>query len=100
MTTASADPGRVRVETAGTTDALPIAPALDLTLDAARMPRRSTLIDRRVLLIAAVAIVLAIAAALVAQLLTALIGVVTNLAFYGPGRPRSRCPQETISARG
>jgi H+/Cl- antiporter ClcA len=72
-----------RVESAATTDALPIAPALGLALDAARMPRRSTLVDRRVLLIAAVASVVAIAAALIAQFLTALIGLVTNLAFYG-----------------
>lgn len=72
-----------RVESVASTDALPIAPALGLALDAARMPRRSTIADRRVVLIAAVAIIIAIAAALIAQLLSALIGVVTNLAFYG-----------------
>jgi CIC family chloride channel protein len=72
-----------RVEGEATTDALPIAPALGAALDMARMPRRSTLIDRRVLMISAAAIVVAIAAALIAQLLTGLIGVVTNLAFYG-----------------
>jgi H+/Cl- antiporter ClcA len=79
----SPEPSPARVESAATTDALPIAPALGLALDAARMPRRSTLVDRRVLLIAGAAVVLAIAAALVAQVLTALIGLVTNLAFYG-----------------
>ncbi len=52
-------------------------------MEAARLPRRATLLDRRVLLVSAVAIPLAVAAALVAQLLTALIGLVTNLAFYG-----------------
>ncbi len=72
-----------RVESAGSTDALPIAPELGLALDVARMPRRSTLVDRRVLLIATVATVIAVAAALIARVLTALIGVVTNLAFYG-----------------
>ncbi len=72
-----------RVESAGSTDALPIAPALGLALDVARMPRRSTLVDRRILLIATAAILIAIAAALIARFLTALIGVVTNLAFYG-----------------
>jgi H+/Cl- antiporter ClcA/predicted transcriptional regulator len=47
------------------------------------MPRRSTLIDRRVLHITAIAMLLAVAAAFIAQLLTMLIGLCTNLAFYG-----------------
>jgi H+/Cl- antiporter ClcA len=72
-----------RVETVGSTNALPIAPALGAALDAARMPRRSTLVDRRVVLVAAIAVLLGIAAALIAQILTALIGLVTNLAYYG-----------------
>src|SRR5690606_4212040 len=65
------------------TDALPVAPALGASLDAARMPRRSTLVEPRILFIAALAIALGVAAALVAQLLVALIAVVTNLAFHG-----------------
>ena len=65
------------------TDALPVAPALGASLDAARMPRRSTLVEPRILFIAGLAIALGIAAALVAQLLVALIAVVTNLAFHG-----------------
>ncbi|MGH8072756.1 MAG: chloride channel protein, partial [Lysobacter sp.] len=48
------------------TDALPVAPALGASLDAARMPRRSTLVEPRILFIAALAIVLGVAAALVA----------------------------------
>ena len=72
-----------RVEALASTDALPVAPSLGDSLDAARMPRRSTLVDRRVVLISLVAGVIAAAAALIAQLLTALIGIVTNLAFYG-----------------
>lgn len=47
------------------------------------MARRSTLVEPRVLLIAALAIALGVAAAFIAQLLVALIDVVTNLAFYG-----------------
>ncbi|MEO5558687.1 MAG: chloride channel protein [Dokdonella sp.] len=47
------------------------------------MPRRSTLVNRRVVFIAAVAVVIAVISALIAQVLTALIGIVTNLAFYG-----------------
>jgi len=77
------DPRPPRVEAAATTDALPLAPSMGATLEAARVPRRSTLVDRRVVLTATVAVVIAIAAALIAQLLTALIGLVTNLAFHG-----------------
>jgi H+/Cl- antiporter ClcA len=76
----AAPPG-VRLE--GSTDALPLSPSLGVTLDATRMPRRSTLVDRRVLLITVVAVLLGVAAAFIARLLTALIGLVTNLAFYG-----------------
>jgi len=66
-----------------TTDALPVAPALGASLDAARMPRRSTLVEPRILLIVALALVLGVAAAFVAQALVALIGLVTNIAFHG-----------------
>lgn len=65
------------------TGALPIAPALGVSLDAARMPRRSTLLEPRVLLLCAVAVVLGVCAAFIAQFLVALIALVTNAAFYG-----------------
>lgn len=76
-------PPPARVEKVATTDALPIAPGLGFALDAARMPRRSTLVDRRVIFISLVAIVIAIAAAFIARLLIGLIGIVTNVAFFG-----------------
>ena len=76
------------------TDALPVAPALGISLDAARMPRRSTLVEPRVLLICAVAVVLGVCAAFIAQLLVALIALVTNAAFYG------RLSAETVSPAG
>jgi H+/Cl- antiporter ClcA/CBS domain-containing protein len=66
-----------------TTDALPVAPSLETTLEAADLPVRSTLVDMRVVLIAGLGIALAVAAGLVAQILTRLIGLVTNLAFFG-----------------
>lgn len=75
-------PSPYRCEESGT-EALPIAPALGASLDAARIPRQSNLIEPRVLMIAALAIALGIAAAFIAQLLVALIHVVTNLSFYG-----------------
>jgi H+/Cl- antiporter ClcA/CBS domain-containing protein len=63
--------------------ALPLAPSLDRTLTAAHMPRQFRPLERRVLWICLLAMLLGSAVALVARLLTALIGLVTNLAFYG-----------------
>src|SRR5690348_11050428 len=71
------DPG------SGTPDALPIAPSLGPTLAAARVPRPAALVDRRVVLISGLAILVAFVSALIARVLTALIGWVTNLAFFG-----------------
>ncbi|HET7125598.1 MAG TPA: chloride channel protein [Lysobacter sp.] len=65
------------------TDALPVAPALGASLDAARMPRRSTLVEPRVLFVSALAVLLGVAAAFIARILVALISLVTNAAFYG-----------------
>ncbi|HEX7341478.1 MAG TPA: chloride channel protein [Rhodanobacteraceae bacterium] len=71
----------IRVE--GSTDALPVAPALGLSLDAARMPRKSTLVNHRILMISALAVIIGAAAAGVAQLLMLLINIITDLVFYG-----------------
>jgi len=65
------------------TDALPFAPALGASLEAARMPRRSTLVEKRVLGVCAIAVVLGVCAGFIARILVALIALVTNLAFYG-----------------
>jgi H+/Cl- antiporter ClcA/CBS domain-containing protein len=62
---------------------VPVSPSLDPTLAAAHMPRQFRPLDRRVLLVAAAAMALGAGVALVARALTALIGLVTNLAFYG-----------------
>lgn len=48
-----------------------------------RTPRDYEIVDRRTVMIAALAVALATAAGLAAQVLTALIGFITNLAFYG-----------------
>lgn len=63
--------------------ALPLAPSLDPTLAAAHMPRHFRPLGRRILWIAGLAMALGAVVALVARALTALIGLVTNLAFYG-----------------
>ena len=97
MTAGNTDHPHLRDE--ASTDALPIAPALGVSLDAARMPRRSTLVEPRVCH-RGLALVLGVAAAFIAQLLVALIALVTNLAFYGAlsatdgvagGQPSRRC---------
>jgi len=62
---------------------VPVSPSLDPTLAAAHMPRQFRPLDRRVLLVAAAAMALGAGVALVARALTALIGLVTNLAFHG-----------------
>jgi chloride channel protein, CIC family len=63
--------------------AVPLAPSLDPTLTAAHMPRRFRPLDGRVAWIAGTGVALAALVALVAQCLTALIGLVTNLVYYG-----------------
>jgi len=62
---------------------LPLAPALDPTLADAHMPRQFRPLDARVLWISFVAMLLGAVVAVVAKVLTALIGLITNLAFYG-----------------
>jgi len=76
-------PGQADVRTVGSTDALPVAPALGLSLDAARMPRKSTLVTHRILLICVLAVALGAVAAWAAQLLMFMINLITDLAFYG-----------------
>ncbi len=62
---------------------LPLSPSLDDTLVAAHMPRQFRPLDRRVFGMAALAILLGVAAAMIAWALKGLIGLITNLAFYG-----------------
>lgn len=62
---------------------LPLAPSLDDSMAAANMPRQFRPLDRRMFWMAAIAITLGAAAAVIAWVLKALIGLVTNLAFYG-----------------
>jgi CIC family chloride channel protein len=62
---------------------LPIAPSLDLTSQAAGVPPRNSAIDTRVLGITAAAMLIAVAAGFVAQGMISLIGLITNIAFYG-----------------
>jgi H+/Cl- antiporter ClcA/CBS domain-containing protein len=74
---------RHEIEEASTTEGLPVAPSLGPTLAESALASRAALLEARDVWIATLAIGLAIAAGLVAQLLTRMIGLVTNLAFYG-----------------
>jgi H+/Cl- antiporter ClcA/CBS domain-containing protein len=72
-----------RERTGFSTGGLPVAPSMGPALEAAHARGRPALVDRRVLIICGLATLLALAAGVVAQVLTRLIGLFTNLAFYG-----------------
>jgi chloride channel protein, CIC family len=71
------------LDRASTAEGLPVAPSAALTLEAARVPLERSLIDGRVVLLCAWALVLAIVTGFIAQGLVAIIGLVTNISFYG-----------------
>jgi hypothetical protein len=56
-----------------------MGPALESILT----PRRATAVNGRVVFITVIAVAIGLAAGLVAQILLRLIGLITNLAFYG-----------------
>ena len=66
-----------------TTEGLPVAPSMGAALESARVPPERTLVDRRVVFVSALAVLIALASGVVAQILTRLIWLVTNIAFYG-----------------
>jgi H+/Cl- antiporter ClcA/predicted transcriptional regulator len=72
---------------------LPVAPSLAPALAAAR-PSRSPVGSGRILRISALSIVIALASGFVAQALTRLIGLITNLSFFG------RVSSEFVSPAG
>jgi H+/Cl- antiporter ClcA len=73
----------LEIERGATAEGLPVAPGTGDALDSARVPLERTLIDGRVVLVCLLAIVLAVATGFVAQALQAIIGLVTNVSFYG-----------------
>jgi chloride channel protein, CIC family len=66
-----------------TADGLPVAPSLAPALEQLRLPRQRPDEGRRILHLSCLAVLVAIAAALAAELLLALINGITNLAFFG-----------------
>lgn len=73
----------LEIERGATTEGVPVAPSLAPSLEAARVPADRMLIDRRIVVISAWSILLALATGVIAQVLMRLIYLVTNLAFYG-----------------
>ncbi|MGC2464126.1 MAG: chloride channel protein [Candidatus Acidiferrum sp.] len=71
------------ISRASTTGGLPVDTSFAPALQAARAPVQIPLVSRRTVYISGISILVACAAALVARLLTALIGLITNLSFFG-----------------
>ncbi len=71
------------VEAAATTEGLPVAPSMAPEISRIRIPRERRVIDARTVWITAAATLIGVIAAFVARGLTALIGLITNVSFYG-----------------
>ncbi|WP_345797843.1 chloride channel protein [Castellaniella sp. MT123] len=77
------DSSASRLQEQSQSGGLPVAPDLGLSLVQVRMPRDVTRFDWRLLRVIAVSVALGFVAALVAWALMLLIGLITNLSFYG-----------------
>jgi CIC family chloride channel protein len=71
------------LEEGATTDGMPVAPAMGPALEAARVPMERGTLDRRVVVVSMWAVLLAFVTGFIAQALVGLIGLITNIAFYG-----------------
>lgn len=63
-------------------DGLPVAPSMESSLQNARIPLVTAVVDGRVAFIGLLALLLGVVAGYLAELLIRLIGLVTNLAYY------------------
>ena len=72
-----------QIERASTTEGLPVTASLGPILEQAGVPTQLSLVDRRVVFLCALSILIAIAAAFIAEGLMHLIAMVTHLSFYG-----------------
>ncbi len=64
-------------------EGLPVAPSLEPALATIQAPPEYAPVDKRVIIISSIAIVVGACGALIASILTHLIGFITNLAYYG-----------------
>jgi CIC family chloride channel protein len=62
---------------------LPVAPSLEPALEAVQAPPAYARVNRRVIVISGIAIVIGGGSALIASVLTHLIGLITNIAYFG-----------------
>ncbi len=83
MTAADNDHGRPSIPADRASGRLPVAPSMGPVLESLRLPLEESPIDRRVLVIGALAMALGLVSSVIARTLTALIGLITNLSFYG-----------------
>jgi CIC family chloride channel protein len=91
----------LRNSTSGsTTDGLTVSPALDIVTQSAQVPRYHATVDRRVVWLTAVSIVLGCGAALLAQVLVALIALITNVSYFGEVSLEHRAPAEAVPNLG
>jgi chloride channel protein, CIC family len=75
--------GEFEVESGATREGLPVTTGAGPLLADAKVPLERSLIDRRVVLLCLWSVLLALATGFIAQGLVRLIGLVTNLSFYG-----------------
>jgi chloride channel protein, CIC family len=72
-----------RIAGSSLTEGLPIAPSMEPALGSILTPKVTTTVNSRVVFLSLIAIGIGLAAGVVAQILLALIGLITNLCFYG-----------------
>ncbi|HET7234053.1 MAG TPA: chloride channel protein, partial [Longimicrobium sp.] len=77
------DGGMERMESGATAGGLAVAPSMGVALASVNAPREAPRVDGRTVWLCGISVVVAMAAAVVAEVLTRLIGLITNLAFYG-----------------
>ncbi len=71
------------VSRSSTTGGIPVAPSMGPALESAHVGRVRAVAGKRLLLLVGLSVPIAVAAGFVAQGLTRLIGLITNLSFYG-----------------
>jgi chloride channel protein, CIC family len=71
------------VSRSSTTGGIPVAPSMGPALESAHVGRMRMVAGKRLLLLVGLSVPIAVAAGFVAQGLTRLIGLITNLSFYG-----------------
>ncbi len=76
-------PADLSAERTSASGGLPIAPSLEAELHEQVLPPTPYLADSRTVFITAIAVVLGLLATVISRLLTSLIGLVTNIAYYG-----------------